>query len=618
MYLIFKYTTFVISAIICIYVSVLHRRGSKVSVSDNRTENKCVAAIDRLIHRMTELTDRWWPLLLFILFAVFCFTRFYALDRIPAGVHVDEIGYWYDAHNLAKYGTDRMGSRYPVLPASYGDGHNPLYCYMCMVMLKFFPFSVNLMRAVMGISAIPCFFASFGIVYQMYESRRWALLGPLFVTITPYIFAANRWGLNANQMLYVCTVILYFLIRALKYEKLRDYILAGIFFGISLLTYHLSYIMMPLFFILLFVYLMMVKRFKWKNAIGCFIPFAVIGMPTFLEQLVNLRVIEPFYLMGSDYPRLTSYRVGEIAPVNLIRNIGNIVTLLFGDKEFNYNSVKEFGTLYWAMIPLVFTGMIISVIILIRSVRNREQEILPVFLLYGISIYSGFISVIGCNAYKGNAIYICFMIFAVAGLRFIAGYSINDSRGAEAASEKVNGTDKDIPVSVSYGKHCEICVIILLAMLAFSFLIYSEFYFRRLTATYGFQSLFKSTEPGDMLKYTEKTYAQDGLKPIYMELNYDNRDFSGWMLALYLEIPYEEFNRYDDASEKLKREGASDAEVYRSVPLSNMRFAFPEEFDEPEDAVYILGSDWDHISGYLMSVGFECDTSFPGYKILYR
>lgn len=576
MYLIFKYVTLALTALMCLYALIRKKAKEGQEAGSSLTD------------RGAGLVEKFWLPILLAVFAVFCFTRFYGLDKVPAGVHLDEIGYWYDAHNLAVYGTDRMGSRYPVLPASYGDGHNPMYCYMCMVMLKFFPFSVSLMRSVMGISAIPLFFASFGIIYELYESRRWALLGPIFVTVMPYIFAANRWGLNANQMLYVCSVMLYFLIRGIKYDKLRDYILSGIFFGLSLLTYHLSYIMMPLFFILAFVYLIIVKKFKWRNAFGAFIPFAVIGMPTFIEQLINLGLVKPFSFLGSDYPKLTSYRVGEIAPVNLVNNIGNIIPLIFGDPTYNYNSVREFGTVYWTMIPLLLTGLIIGIIALVRSLKTRELNLSAIFILYGISIYLGFISVIGCNVYKGNAIYICFIVFIIAGLKFMADKGRN------------------------------VLIILSLALIALSFLMYSEFYFRKLTPEYGFQALFKSTEPGDMLKYEEKAYNPSGDKTVYMELNYEDRDYCEWLLALYLEIPYEEFNKYDFAATEMFERGATPDEVYRTIPLYNLRLAFPEDFDENEDAVYILGNNWDHISGYLMDIGFECDTTFPGYKILHR
>ncbi len=614
MYLIFKYTTFALAVLFCLCAFVSRKKTNSSGLNP---------ALERICKGSAAFIDRFWLPILLAVFAVFCFTRFYGLDRIPAGVHLDEIGYWYDAHNLARYGTDRMGSRYPVLPASYGDGHNPMYCYMCMVMLRFFPFSVKLMRAVMGISAIPLFFSSFGIIYLLYGSRRWALLGPILVTVTPYIFAANRWGLNANQMLYVCSVMLYFLIRAIKYDKIRDYILSGVFFGLSLLTYHLSYIMMPLFFVLVFTYLMIVKRFKWKNAAAAFIPFAVIGMPTFVEQLVNLGLVKPFYFLGSDYPRLTSYRVGEIAFVNLIKNAGNIVALVFGDPNYDYNSVKEFGTLYWAVIPLLFIGFAIAAVALGRSLKSRRVNLLAPFILYGLSVYLGFISVVGCNVYKGNAIYICFIVFVILGLRFMAGYDAvsegyisENADKVDAGLESYTGSaDIKDGFTLSTGG---ICVILILAMTALSFLLYSEFYFRRITACYGLQSLFKSTEPGDMLKYEEEVYNPAGDKTVYMELNYEDRDYCQWMLALYLQIPYEEFNKYDFAATEMSQNGADAGEIFRTVPLANLRLAFPEDFDENENAVYILGHSWDHISAYLMSVGFECDTSFPGYKILYK
>nr|MCR4808220.1 glycosyltransferase family 39 protein [Lachnospiraceae bacterium] len=522
MYLDFKYVSFALTALMIIYALVGRKAASRdlSGAPADPSGTPASSGMPASGGKILELIDKYWLLILAAVFAVFCFTRFYGLDKVPAGVHLDEIGYWYDAHNLAKYGTDRMGSRYPVLPASYGDGHNPLYCYMCMVMLKFVPFSVKAMRSVMGISAIPMFFAAYGIIYEIYESKRWALLGPIFVTVMPYIFAANRWGLNANQMLYVCTVMLYFLIRAVKYDKVRDYILAGVFFGISLLTYHLSYIMMPLFFVLAFLYLIAVRQFKWKNAFAAFIPFALIGMPTFIEQLVNLGLVKPFYFLGSDYPRLTSYRVGEIAPVNLITNIGNIVTLLFGDNTYNYNSVKEFGTVFWAMIPLILAGFVMALIAVFRSVKVRKADALALTLLYAISVYFGFIIVIGCNAYKGNAIYISFIIFAVAGLRFMAGSS---KENADPSQPQDNASE----TKTSKGR--SICVFLTLAVLALSFLLYSEFYFRRLNATYGFQSLFKSTEPGDMLVYEEARYNPAGDKQVYMELNYEDRDFCGWL-----------------------------------------------------------------------------------------
>ena len=45
----------------------------------------------------------------------------------------------------------------------------------------------------------------------------------------------------------------------------------------------------------------------------------------------------------------------------------------------------------------------------------------------------------------------------------------------------------------------------------------------------------------------------------------------------------------------------------------------PEEIDPDEDYLYILGSNWDHISAWMIeNAGYTGDSLLPGYTILYR
>ena len=129
---------------------------------------------------------------------------------------------------------------------------------------------------------------------------------------------------------------------------------------------------------------------------------------------------------------------------------------------------------------------------------------------------------------------------------------------------------------------------------------------------YGTHPVFISTVAGDMLNYEEKMYNPNGDKKVYMELNYENRDYAEWVIALLTDIEPDVFNSY------LKERSAADEKNKNKIALHHYIFAFPEEFDESEDAIYILGYEWDHISGYLTSIGFNCDETIPGYKILYR
>lgn len=604
MYNIIKYASLAIVTIILLitFYARKHTSESKLYSKDKK--------VIKFYYTCIQLLDKYWLIALIGIFIIFLFTRFYVIDIVPAGVHLDEIGYWYDAKCLARYGTDRLGYRYPWFPTSYGDGYSPLYTYMCVIALKFFPFSIKLMRQVMALSSIPCFFSAFGIVYQLYENRRWALLGPILVTVTPFFLMTSRWGLNAYQMLTICTVALYFMIKAIKYGKTRDFVFSGIFIGISLVSYTLAFIMMPVFFILLFLYLLFVKEFKIKNAIATFIPCFLIGLPTFLEQLVNLDVLKPFYFLGSDYFKLESYRIDEIKFSNIFRSISNIILLIFGDNEYTYNSLKEFGTLYWASIPLLIVGAIVGFITLYSSFKKRKMNLFVPIIIYSSSVFLGFLLEGSPNAYKGNAIYISFVLFMIVGIRYLSGYSIEECTFVDATNEaKELSSDDEISSGVVLKKAL---VVSSLAIIALNFLLFTNFYFRHMNEVYGTHPVFVSTVAGDMLNYEEKIYNPNGDKKVYMELNYENRDYAEWVIALLTDIEPDVFNSY------LNERSAANEENKYKIALEHYIFAFPEEFDESEDAVYILGYEWNHISGYLTSIGFNCDETIPGYKILFR
>ena len=44
----------------------------------------------------------------------------------------------------------------------------------------------------------------------------------------------------------------------------------------------------------------------------------------------------------------------------------------------------------------------------------------------------------------------------------------------------------------------------------------------------------------------------------------------------------------------------------------------PEEIDVSENAVYIIGDQWPHITSYLISQGFIADQTLPGSSILFK
>ena len=546
--------------------------------------------------------DSFWIVFLLLLFAVFLFSRLFHLSFLPAGLHLDEVGVTYDAFSLLNFGTDRLGRAYPVYPTNYGDGNSAMYTYLEMMVLKFLPLSVISIRLPAVLCSIPCFFASFGIVLEMYKNRAAALLGPLIVTVTPYFFMSERFGLDCNLMLSIVTVALYFLTKAVNSEKSRYYVLAGLFFGLTLYTYILSYLMLPLFFLLLFIYLMLTGKFSIRKFLSLCLPFGLLGIPLFLEQLVNMGILPEFHFLGSDFMRLDVYRSSELSLSRILKNLPNILYLLFGGDPLAFNSFNEFGPVFWCLIPLIILGCASGIKKGIRSIRSgsnltlnrsdplsgsdnfqdRKPEPAFIFVLYVFSIYLVSLLLASFNTYNSNGIYIGFAVLAAEGIMVLV----------------------KAPSPLLFRK---ISTVFVLCLTGIAFLLYGEFYFRRQIAVYGKLPVFISTEPGDMLKYVEETYSPEGDKKIYTEINYHERDYADICIALFTETDPSVWREYEE-----------NKETSSPAFMGNIAFNFPEEFDENEDAVYILGTDWNHIVSYLSSIGYSTDTSFDGYTIVYK
>ncbi|MCR4657381.1 MAG: glycosyltransferase family 39 protein [Lachnospiraceae bacterium] len=555
----------------------------RLSRSDRSTLSPSVTLKNSAMLKLYELLSKYCLIILALIFMVFLFSRLFHLSSIPAGIHLDEIGVTYDAFSLKNFGTDRAGAAYPVYPSNYGDGNSALYTYLEMLLLYFLPFSLITVRLPAVIIAIPCFFASFGIVYELYEDRVFSLLGPVFVTITPYFFTSERFGLDCNLMLSVSTVALYFLIKATKESRGLFYFLAGIVFGITLYTYILSYLMLPVFYLLMVIYLLFIRKIKIRELSAFVIPFGLLGIPLFLEQLVNMGILPEFHFFLSDFQKLPDYRIGEISIKNIPGNLSLIIKLLFGGDSLGFNALYEFGPLYWCCIPVIILGFISALKKIKLSFKDHEVYPISIIMFFGLSIYSVALLLTGFNTYNSNAIYIVFIMLAIEGIDY-------------TVKARVSGSIRLFVLVSAF------------AMLFVSFILFSEFYFRRQTAVYGFHAVFVSTEPGDIVKYADNNYNPANDKTIYTEINYSERDYADLLIALYTETDPAEWRRY----EAQKQESPEDA------MLNNIAFHFPEEFDEDEDAIYILGTDWNHISSYLKDTGFDEDTGFPGYTILYR
>ena len=559
MYQYFTYAALVLISALCI-VPVL---GAKGLVPVKKMER-----LDAVLLKCGDLLGRFHIPLLLLLFAVFLFSRLVLLDIVPAGIHMDELGMAYDAKCLAKYGTDRHGIRYPFYLQAYGGGQSALYAYLASVCIRLFGYSVRVIRLPAVFCAVPCFFASYFLVKEMLQSKKWALLGPVFVTITPYFMMSERWALDCNLFLSLATVAFYFYYKAIKSEKPGFYIIAGISLGITLYTYVISYIVLPLFLLFATLYLIYIKKFDFKKTAALAVPLALLALPLFLMQFINMGRFPEFSTFLSDFKALPWYRGGEFSIGNIPKNLYYIKVLTCGGEWLTYNALYEYGPLYLFSLPLLIYGFCLSIGDAYRSLKHKTFDISVLILLFLFFSYFTLMLIMDLNMYKANEIFLPFILLLILAIRHLGEKS---------------------PVSVS----------LILLCFAIGFLSFSNFYFRHQNEEYGMHPLFLSTQLGDMLHYTETLYNPDGSKTVYIERQYDDLNAGDLTVGLYGNVPPSEWEQ-------------------DGIRQGHFMLHLPENIDLEENAVYIIGQNWDFIVSYMISNGFQADGTFPSYTILYR
>lgn len=332
----------------------------------------------------------------------------------------DEMGIGYDAWCLLNYGTDKYGFSWPVYFMNYGNGQSALYTYSLVPVMKLMGFSRTAIRTpALLYSFIAGIFGTLLAGELMPDDsserklRAQAAIALLYA-FSPYTFMASRIALDCNLMFSVGTVFLYFLAKAHNSKKNIYFFLAGTFAGLTLYTYAISYIVLPLTLIMSIIYMIRQKRVNVINVILFVIPLSILGFPLVLVQIVNSFGLQQMQIGIFTITRLHEYRVGELGFDNFFLGIWQgLVSVLWHD-GIRYNTNKYFFTFYPISVPFFFYGL--YVIIRRYAKKTEEKGAEPFILFWFISemLTAGLIT--DPNANRLNGIMIAIMYIVAAGI----------------------------------------------------------------------------------------------------------------------------------------------------------------------------------------------------------
>lgn len=196
--------------------------------------------------------NNWWIFIsLFLITLLAWGLRFYKLADVPPGLNRDEAAIGYTAFSLLETGKDEYGKAYPLSFKSFGDWKVPVYFYLAMPFIRVFGLTevaVRLPSALLGtVTVLLVFILIQKLFYQFKQVNTIALLGSLFLAISPWHIFMSRNASESNTAVFFVTLSLIFFLKSFK--KPWFLIISFSVLSLSIFTYHGNHIFTPLLFI---------------------------------------------------------------------------------------------------------------------------------------------------------------------------------------------------------------------------------------------------------------------------------------------------------------------------------------------------------------------------------
>lgn len=193
-----------------------------------------------------------FTVLLFI-FLVGATLRFYQLEKIPNGFHIDEAINGVNGYFILQTGKDSNNNKFPLQTEVFGDYNPTGYSYLTILPIKLFglnEFSIRLPGAFLGSLTI---FASFLLAFSIFKNKKIGLLSAFLVAISPWNIVFSR--SSEQTLVSLFFVILGFALVFLSVEnkKLKFLIPGILLLSISFFMYFTPRVFVPLLLLAIFI-----------------------------------------------------------------------------------------------------------------------------------------------------------------------------------------------------------------------------------------------------------------------------------------------------------------------------------------------------------------------------
>lgn len=352
--------------------------------------------------------------------------RLYNLDYMD-GANLDEAMAGYEAWCLGNFGIDSHMTSFPVYMKVWGSGMSALYIYMAAPFVKLFGLSEGVFRLPMSL------LGSFAILFFYWVLRKTQKDTLLTTTMTcilaicPWHIMKSRYGLDAMVapdliLIGVCFIILACYL-TVNWQRWTAYIFGFGILALSAYGYAVSWVVLPVLVMALFIYLLKKKLITTKQIAGSIGVMLLIAWPLIYFAGVMYLGFGEVKVGAMTIPQLEFNRADDTGTFILSSNdilneikisipvIAKLI-LLGTDGISNEIAIPYFGVFYNVIsLPLLGYG----IWYFFRSKDRSNSEDILFIMLASASVL---LILIGASLVHWNLLWLPFSIFSGYGIYY--------------------------------------------------------------------------------------------------------------------------------------------------------------------------------------------------------
>ena len=364
----------------------------KMYINQNKGKDK-----SKVENKVDEFCDKHYKKIWIIFIIILFFTVVYRFGEIPTYLGCDEAGMAYDAYCLSEYGTDRYMNQYPLYLTNFGQGQSSLCAYLAVIFIKILGPNVVAYRMPMLLVYIISVIASY-LMVSKFKNKKFALLFTFLIITCPWNILNTRMALDCNLYLGMFMIALYFMTKA---EKTYQFCIAGFFIGLTLYTYCLAWITIPIFLVFWIAYMIYIKRINCRQIVIMGIPIAILALPLIYFLLLNYGIVKQTNIGIFSLPILDTFRAEQINPLNIFRTGWESLRVIFTSE----------GTMYLLYVPLFIIGFIFSFKNVVKSIKEKKFDLTTILVIAFLTLLMGLLFTNIPTANKANVLYFLILYF---------------------------------------------------------------------------------------------------------------------------------------------------------------------------------------------------------------